>query len=189
MSFLKSLPTDAKIFDVFASRPEVYEPFVEMVERVTRGDSPLSAGERELIGAFVASLNTCTLCVDIHSEAAKAHGVDLDELDPKLVPVLDLVRKLTESPHKVVAKDLEAVYEAGWNEAALHDVVLVTCIASFMNRFVFGLGIAATDHAHAHAQARARARADYTGAAGNAIATDGYASRFRKLLEEKDAEE
>ena len=113
----------------------------------------------------------------------KRTGVDLDEPDPKLVPVLDLVRKLTESPHKVVAKDLEAVYEAGWNEAALHDVVLVTCIASFMNRFVFGLGIAATAHAHA------RARADYTGAAGNAIATDGYASRFRKLLEEKDAEE
>jgi uncharacterized protein YciW len=115
--------------------------------------------------------------VDIHSEAAKAHGVDLAETDPKLVPVLDLVRKLTESPHKVVAKDVEAVYEAGWNEAALHEVVLVTCIASFMNRFVFGFGIAATD------------QAKYGGAAGAAIASDGYASRFRKLLEEKDAEE
>ncbi|TDI48822.1 MAG: hypothetical protein E2P02_00010 [Acidobacteria bacterium] len=106
MSFLRSLPKDAKIFDVFASRPEV-----------------------------------------------------------------------TESPHKVVAKDIEAVYEAGWNEAALHDVVLVTCIASFMNRFVFGFGIAATD------------QATYKGAAGAAIASDGYASRFRKLLEEKNAEE
>ncbi len=178
MSFLKSLPKDAKIFDVFLSRPDVYEPFVQMVERVTRGDSALSQGERELIGALVSSLNECELCVDIHSEAAKAHGVDLDVLkrpDPKLAPVLSLVRKLTESPHKVVAKDIEAVFEAGWSEAALHDVVLVTCIASFMNRFAFGFGLEAEDA--------------YKETAGRAIEKDGYLSRFEKLLEEKDAEE
>ncbi len=81
MSFLKSLPEGAQVFDVFASRPDVYEPFVQMVS-VTRRESRLSVaavaarGERELIGAHVSSLNSCPMCVDIHFAAAKAHGID-----------------------------------------------------------------------------------------------------------------
>ena len=155
MSFLKSLPQGAQIFDVFASRPDVYEPFVQMVERVTRGESPLSRGERELIGAHVSSLNRCQMCVDIHSAAAKAHGIDEGDVNAmdnanananaKLEPILALVGKLTKTPHKIVASDVQAVYDAGWNEAAPHDAVVVACIAGFMNRFVFRLGIDSED--------------------------------------------
>ena len=154
MSFLKSLPEGAQFFDVFASRPDVYEPFVQMVERVTCGESRLSVGavaavatrgERELIGAHVSSLNSCPMCADIHATAAKVHGVDLGDVDDKLEPILTFAGKLTTTPHKIVASDVQAVYDAGWNEAALHDAVIVACIAGFMNRFVFGLGIDSED--------------------------------------------
>ncbi len=185
MSFLKSLPERAQIFDVFASRPEVYEPFVQMVERVTRGESPLSRGERELIGAHVSALNSCPMCVDIHSAAAKAHGIDAGDVNAvdsasanaKFDPILALVGKLTQTPHKIVASDVQAVYDAGWNEAALHDAVVVACIAGFMNRFVFGLGIDSDDA--------------YREAAGRAVEQRGYLSRFQERLsrEEEDAEE
>lgn len=177
MSFLKSLPEGAQIFDVFASRPDVYEPFVQMVERVTRGESPLSRGERELIGAHVSSLNRCPMCVDIHSTAAKAHGIDEANVDDKLAPVLAFVGKLTTTPHKMVASDVQAVYDAGWSEAALHDAVVVACIAGFMNRFVFGLGIDSEDA--------------YREAAGRAVEQEGYLSRFQQRIaqEEDDAEE
>lgn len=177
MSFLESLPDGAQIFDVFASRPDVYEPFVQMVERVSRGESPLSRGERELIGAHVSKLNQCPMCVDIHASAAKAHGVDDSDVDEKLTPILDLVGKLTLTPYMVAASDVQAVYDAGWDEAALHDAVVIACIAGFMNRFVFGLGIDADDA--------------YRDAAGRAVERDGYQSRFEKRLsrEEEDAEE
>lgn len=189
MSFLKSLPEGVQIFDVFASRPDVYEPFVQMVERVTRGESPLSRGERELIGAHVSSLNSCPMCVDIHRTAAKAHGIDVGDVNvletatatatdnAKLEPILALVGKLTTTPSKIVQSDVQAVYDAGWNEAALHDAVVVACIAGFMNRFVFGLGI---DSENA-----------YREAAGRAVEKAGYQSRFQERLaqEEDDAEE
>ena len=183
MSFLKSLPEGAQVFDVFASRPEVYEPFVQMVERVTRGESPLSRSERELIGAHVSALNSCPMCVDIHSAAAKAHGIDADDVNAmesanaKFEPILALVGKLTQTPHKIVASDVQAVYDAGWNEEALHDAVVVACIAGFMNRFVFGLGIDSDDA--------------YREAAGRAVEQRGYLSRFQERLsrEEEDAEE
>jgi len=177
VSFLKSLPEGAQIFDVFASRPDVYEPFVQMVECVTRGESPLSRGERELIGAHVSSLNSCPMCVDIHETAAKAHGIDAGDVDAKLEPILAFVGKLTTTPHKVVASDARAVYDAGWSEEALHDAVVVACIAGFMNRFVFGLGIDSEDA--------------YREAAGRAVEQEGYLSRFQQRLarEEDDAEE
>ena len=177
MSFLESLPDGAQIFDVFASRPDVYEPFVQMVERISRGESPLSRGQRELIGAHVSALNQCPMCVDIHATAAKAHGVDEATIDEKLEPILAYVGKLTTEPHKIVESDARAVYDAGWDEAALHDAVVIACIAGFMNRFVFGLGIDAEDV--------------YREAAGRAVEQEGYQPRFEKRLsrEDKDAEE
>ena len=175
MSFLDSLPEGATILDVFASRPDVYEPFVQMVERVTRGDSPFTRGERELLGAFVSTLNACSLCADIHTEAAKAEGVTASAPGEKLEPVLALVKKLTESPEKVVRSDVEAVRAAGWDDAAVHDAVLIACIAGFMNRFVFGLGLEADDA--------------YRRAAGLAVHEKGYLSRLRGQLEDSDAEE
>lgn len=172
MSFLDSLPDRAQIFDVFASRPDVYEPFVKMVEQVSRGDSPFTKGQRELIGAHVSALNQCQMCVDIHASAAKAHGVVDSDVDDELRSILTFVTKLTESPHTIVEADAEAVFAAGWDERALHDAVLITCIASFMNRFVFGLGIESEDA--------------YREAAGRAVEQAGYLSRFKERLKGDD---
>lgn len=108
---------------------------MQIVERVTRGESPLSRGERELIGAHVSSLNSCPMCVDIHATAAKAHWVDVDAMDnAKLEPILALVGKLTTTPPKIVASDVQAVYDAGWSEAALHDAVPVAIPGAVITR-------------------------------------------------------
>ena len=76
MTYLKSLPDDAKVYHVFASRPALYEPFTEACEQIMRGPSPLSRGDRELIGAFVSALNNCPYCHDVHNEAVTAYGID-----------------------------------------------------------------------------------------------------------------
>lgn len=34
--------------------------------------------------------------------------------------------------------DAQAVFDAGWNEAALHDAVLTICLFNFMNRMLEG---------------------------------------------------
>jgi len=39
--------------------------------------------------------------------------------------------------------DADAVFAAGWNEAALHSAIAVCCLFNFMNRLVEGHGIAA----------------------------------------------
>jgi hypothetical protein len=50
------------------------------------------------------------------------------------------VRKLIENPDKLSQADADAVFEAGWDERALHDAIAVTARAAFMQRLVQGFG-------------------------------------------------
>jgi uncharacterized peroxidase-related enzyme len=174
---LKSLPDDAKVYEVFARRPDTFQPFVEACEKIMRGPSALSAADRELLGAFVSSLNACPYCHDVHNEAVKAYGIagelakacrdDLAgaQLDEKLKPLFALVRKSTEAAYKVTDADFEAAYAAGWDDDAIQDAILVGCLFNFMNRLVSTLGI--------------EADADYLAGAGPRLRDEGYAVSLR----------
>jgi len=51
MTFLPSLPDNAKLLDVFRAHPETAHPLLDYHEALMRGPSPLSIAERELIAA------------------------------------------------------------------------------------------------------------------------------------------
>jgi uncharacterized peroxidase-related enzyme len=122
-------------------------------QQILRGDSPLSIAERELIAAFVSRLNHCRYCYETHRETAVNFGVSgelIDSLaaDPNVMdapehlrPLLLYARKLTLDQTSMGAEDADAVRDAGWSERALHDLILVTAMFNFMNRFVHGHGI------------------------------------------------
>ena len=132
------------------------------------GPSPLSPGERELILAFAAGTAGCTFVYTAHSEVAYAWGIEnglldrlLDDLDtafiePRLRPLLAFVRKLVLKPSELTQADADAVFEAGWDEQALHDAIAVTARMSFMQRLVEGHGFTtwSRDVAREHAKKR-----------------------------------
>lgn len=165
---LKGLPEDAKVYDVFVRRPEIFGPLTEGFEGIMRGPSPLTPGQRELIGAYVSELNRCPYCRDVHNAAVAAYGLDgtlvrrLAEdlaaapIEEPMKPLLALVRKVTETPYKVTQADFDAAYDAGWDDNGIHDALLVTCVFNFMNRLVSGLGIEADDAYLAEAGPRIR---------------------------------
>ncbi len=180
MTRLRNLPDDAKVYDVFMRRPDVFVPFTEACEQIMRGDSPLSRAERELIGAYVSGLNSCPYCHDVHNSAAQAYGVDADlsrqlredlgaaPVDEKLKPLLALVRKATESAWRITDADFEAARAAGWNEDGIHDAIVVACLFNFMNRLVSTLGI--------------EADADYLAEAGPRIRDLGYGASLEQRM-------
>ena len=141
--------------DVFAAFPTAAQPLLTYHQALLRGPSPLTESQRELIAAYVSSLNACGYCHGVHQATAEAMGVeeglvsslieDLDgaAVDPGLRQILKYVKKLTESPERMTREDAEAVFQAGWDERALHDAVSVCALFNFMNRFVQGLGVAA----------------------------------------------
>ncbi|MCG8378732.1 MAG: peroxidase-related enzyme [Proteobacteria bacterium] len=178
MTFPKSLAADAKVYDVFSSRPATFAPFTEACEQIMRGPSTLSAAQRELIGAYVSKLNSCPYCHDVHNEAVKAYGIESEltqqlqenletaDVDDDFKVLLSFVRKMTECAYRVSESDYERLYGAGWNDGAIQDAIFVTCLFNFMNRLVSTLGIQADD--------------DYLAIAGPRIKNEGYSASFKK---------
>lgn len=157
MPFVKCLPDDALIVHAFGLVPERARHAIPFIENLMRGPSPLTVAERELIGAFVSGINSCSYCYGTHSATAREFGIDENVLtglledietapvDDKLKPILSYVKKLTLTPHRMVQADADAILDAGWEEQALVDAVMVCAQFNFFNRFVDGLGLSLTE--------------------------------------------
>lgn len=153
MPFFPSLGAKANIGDLYKLNPELRQPMSQLGRAIMRGDSPLTAGEREMIAAFVSGLNRCDYCFAGHSQVAANLGIDkelfrplLDDLEAapveaKWKPLLRFVKKLTLEPRNMTQADADAVFAAGWSERALHDAILVCARFSFMNRLALGHGL------------------------------------------------
>jgi uncharacterized peroxidase-related enzyme len=122
MPFFPSLPEDATTKHVFIAHPEIYSHWVHVSQAILRGQSPLTPAQRELIGAYVSSLNACQYCYGGHRAAAELFGVapetidgliqDLTTapIDSKLRPILAFVKKLTLTPTRMTQADADAVF-------------------------------------------------------------------------------
>lgn len=173
MTYLPSLPDDAKLLDVFRAHPESARPLLALHEVLMRGPSPLTVAERELVAAYVSGLNACGYCYGVHRATAEQFGVDADLLgrlvgDLDSAPVEERLRTLlryvglvTRTPARITPADARAVLDAGWDEQALHDAVSVAALFNLMNRMVEGLGVSAG--------------ADYFPVSARRLADGGYA--------------
>ena len=173
MPFFKSLPENAGPANVFTAYPEIYRLWSEMSQELMNGPSPLSPGERELILAYAAGAVGCRFVYAAHSEVAYAWGIEeglLDKLledpdsapvEPKLKPLLAFVRKLAVTPGEMTQADADAVFDAGWDERALHDAIAVTARMCFMQRLVEGHGFTPFSQEVARKHARRRVEVGY----------------------------
>jgi uncharacterized peroxidase-related enzyme len=140
----------------------------QYADELLRGESELTAGEREMLAAYVPGLNSCGFCHGNHMLIAEVHGVDPDLLeallkspadsgiDPKWLPLLAYVRKLTESPSRLTDRDAQLVFDAGFSEDALFDAISPCALFNFMNRMVEGCGVRFNDADLADARKRHR---------------------------------
>ena len=153
MARFPSLPENSDLTDVFRRFPMGVKSLCEYTDDLLRGPSPFSVGEREFIAAYVSGINACRYCHGAHSIIAEVHGIDADLLenvvrDPsgagveaRMLPILDYVRKLTETPARLTDADAQRVFDAGWSEEALYHAISVCAIFNFMNRIVEGCGV------------------------------------------------
>lgn len=155
MPFLPSFPDTANVRTIFDYNPDYFEPWVGMTQHLMRGPSDLSVPQRELIAAWVSKVGECPYCHGGHAAAATILGypetifdqladdIETAAVEPAMRPILRYVQKIAAEPWKIVQKDADAVYAAGWSEKALHDAIAVACTFAFMNRLTLAHGIAA----------------------------------------------
>ena len=190
MTFFPSVPDDGHILHVFNRFPKGMDPLFAFHDIVLRGPSDLSIGERELIAAYVSALNDCSFCFNSHRVYATSFGIDPEIFDAlvadidsapvkdALKPILHYAKKLTREPVKMVQADADAVFKAGWSEAALHDAILVVNLFNFMNRIIFAHGVDGNDARYAARlnTALSSPEAEREAANKSEIGSDNYAA-------------
>ncbi|MEQ1484452.1 hypothetical protein [Methyloglobulus sp.] len=153
MSYLPSSPELANIAGLLAKYPRRGILLFKLLEDIKGGFSPLSKGMRELIITYTSSLNQSEPCYNAHKSLSKDLGVDesiygqlksdIDsaDVDEKLKPILQFVKKLTLTPDQITQADVKPIFDAGWDESTLLDSVCLCAVVNCMNRFAIGIGI------------------------------------------------
>lgn len=181
MSFIPSVPeAEEGVGAILRRYPEHAVSITELTEVVMRtGDCALTSTQRELIAAYSSGVNDCTYCFNTHRATAEAFGIEegllaamLDDLDSapveeSLKPLLRYARKLTETPARMVQADVDAIFEAGWDEDVFHYTVMICGLFNFYNRLIEGYGVKNT--------------AEFRDAAGAELKERGYAIVLEQL--------
>jgi uncharacterized peroxidase-related enzyme len=128
------------VFLSFAERGVL--PLLQYHDAVLRSQSELTVGEREIIAAYVSSINDCHYCFSAHRDHAKAWGipaevfgnlqVDVEHagVPERMRPILAFARRLTVDPAGCTVTDARAIYDA--------DVISGVALYNFMNRILDG---------------------------------------------------
>src|SRR4030095_13994304 len=157
-------------------RPETATPMNELAEILLRDDNnTLSRGERELIGAYVSSLNNCFFCENVHSALAQ-HYFQCDSdfmnmlikdhqhapVSEKLKALLSIAGSVQKSGKNVTADQIEKARREGATDREIHDTVLIAAAFCMFNRYVDGLATwAPTDRNIYLSRAKMRAEEGY----------------------------
>jgi uncharacterized peroxidase-related enzyme len=141
------------IVGLMTFRPETAAPINDLVNVLLRGESTLTAGERELIATHVSWRNDCFFCQTIHGAVAAAQLRNDEELvqavktdwlhadiSPNMKALLNIAGKVQQGGKHVTEGDVSAAREQGATDREIHDVVLIAAVFCMCNRYVDGLG-------------------------------------------------
>jgi uncharacterized peroxidase-related enzyme len=153
MPHIKLQPDVPGIRSLFVFRPEIGATLCALAQTLLHDPHPtLSAGERELIAAYVSSLNTCKFCTNSHSAIARHQlgedaGIvkqvitDLEtaEISSKMKALLKIAAKVQSGGKNVTTADVESARKEGATDIEIHDTVLIAAAFCMYNRYVDGL--------------------------------------------------
>jgi len=136
-----------------AFRPETAKPLNALAEILLRDDNnTLTRGERELIGAYVSSLNDCFFCQNVHGAMAQHYMqcdtklIDEIKQDPlsapisgKLKALLSIAASVQKGGKSVTHDQIEKAKNSGATDTEIHDTVLIAAAFCMFNRYVDGL--------------------------------------------------
>lgn len=138
---------------LLAFRPETAQPIAELTNTLLHAPNSLTPGERELIAAYVSSLNNCTFCFDSHAAIASWHfgndeafvrSVVADPatavISDKLKALLLIAARVQQSGSLVRSVDVDRARQRGATDVEIHDTVLIAAAFCMFNRYVDGLG-------------------------------------------------
>lgn len=176
-----NLPDQPGIIGPLMAYRETEQHLDGLANALMCGESSLTRAERELIATHVSCGNECRFCTNSHAAVARilwgqqssvVDGVLQDvataALSDKLRALLVIAGKVRQDGRLVTPSDVAAARQAGADDKAIHDTVLIAAMFCMFNRYVDGLATALPHDDREYEEIGAR------------IATKGYGSRFRE---------
>ena len=125
-----------------ANAPAVLDGYLELSGALSKGTLPAKA--REQIAIAVAQANGCDYCVAAHSAVGRMVGLTVDQIrdsrlgtavEPKADALIQFARKVVDARGGVGDADLDEVRAAGFDDAAIAEVVANVALHVFTNYF------------------------------------------------------
>ncbi|MDR6845211.1 peroxidase-related enzyme [Flavobacterium granuli] len=158
MAYISLDETKRGMNSLLAFRPEIAQPLTTLMQILMRNNVGLSMGERELIAAFVSSLNDCYICGSIHAEVAQCLlNADITliqkvkddyqkaPISNKMKTLLTLAKSVQEGGKNVTEEQVAIAKNSGSTDMEIHDTVLIASLFCMFNRYVDGLGLESND--------------------------------------------
>src|SRR5450631_1996196 len=134
-------------------RPETGAALNELAEILLHDENnTLSRGDREMIGAYVSSLNDCFFCQNVHGAMAQYYyqcdtpfidQVKTDftsaDISDKLKSLLVIAGSVQQGGKQVTAAQIDFARTLGATDREIHDTVLIASAFCMFNRYVDGL--------------------------------------------------
>ena len=142
------------VLGLLAFKPSVGTALAGFIQQLLRGDSSLSAADRELLAAYVSRLHECEFCNRSHAAAARALGADatacaavtgapeIPDGSPRLQALFRLAAAVVPGGHGVTAGIVADARAAGAGDEDIHDTVLIAAAFCMLTRYVDGLDTA-----------------------------------------------
>lgn len=121
------------------------QAFLQFEEGLSHG--VFTAKEREAIALVVSEVNHCNYCLAAHTAAAIKRGFTKEETllirngeanDHKLNAIVQLAKSIAENKGKPDESSLEQLYEQGYNEAAIVELIGLVTVRIFTN-YIYAL--------------------------------------------------
>ena len=139
----KKLGMVPNLFKTIAHSPAALKFYFGQGEALATGK--LSAGLRHQIALVTSGVNNCDYCASAHTLMGKGTGLQVEELavnllgqsgDAKVQAALTFSKQVLEKQGHVNAADVQAVKEAGYDDAAVMEIianVAATVYTNFVN--------------------------------------------------------
>lgn len=138
----KQLGRVPNLYRAMANSPSALEAYLSFRSALQGGD--LDMKMRERVALLVAQLNDCDYCVAAHCFRGEKIGLSAAELNdtrlarsesPKIYAALTFIAALLAGRGSVASDVLEALFEQGWTEAEVGEIVAHVALNVFSNYF------------------------------------------------------
>jgi uncharacterized peroxidase-related enzyme len=135
--------------------PQFLQDQVNLFTHVMFQENALPKIVKEQVALVVSGINLSNYCLAAHLEILGRLGIDKSisrklalnyesaPVEPKVMELFRFADKLSRHPGDMEKPDVDRLREAGWNDAAIMETILVVSLYACANRFSAGVGLVA----------------------------------------------